>query len=164
MTGFVASPPPTEADPQAPEQPPFDLVAGDDWYPGITLTVVRDAVRIPTTVTDQRLRDSVRGAMISVRRELAAWKRRWIAAGVAGLVDVDDETIDGESALELLYRRAVCAYAAADLAETHGDISATNEGRERNEERAVPADEHRRNATHAIRDILSVGRTSVELI
>jgi len=164
MSGFVASPPPAEPDPEAPEVPPFDLVAGDDWYPGITLTQIRDAVRVPTAVTDQRLRDAVRNAMLSVRRELRTWKTAWVAAGTAALVDVDDETIDGESALELLYRRAVCSYAAADLAETHGDIAATGDGRDRNAERAIPADEHRRNATHACRDILGVTRTSVELI
>lgn len=64
----------------------------------------------------------------------------------------------------MLYERAVFAFAAADLAETHHDISATNDGKERVESRTLAADEHRRNGTHAIRDILGVTRTAVELL
>lgn len=154
---FVSSPPST-----APA--PADLIAGDAFWPGVSLAGFRDSARIPTQVTDARARDALRGAMLSVRGELAAFQRDAIANGAAALVDIDDSQVDGESALELLYRRAIFAFAAADLIETHNDISATNDGRDRSEDRAVSACEHRRNATHAIRDILGVPRTSVELI
>jgi hypothetical protein len=161
MSGFVASPPSTPPDP---ENPGLDAVAGDDFYPAVSMAECRDAMRLGTIITDTRLRDALRGAMVTVRRELRAWKNGHAAAGVETLADVDSEAIDGEPALELLYRRAVFSFAAADLAETHNDISATADGKERTEERTLSADEHRRNGTHAIRDILGVNRTTVELI
>lgn len=159
MAGFVSSPPSS-----APAPTPDDLVAGDAFWPDVSLATFRDSARIVTQVTDARARDALRGGMLSVRRELSAWQLMAVLAGADRLADVHDAEVDGEAALVILYRRAVFAYAAADLAETHGEISATGEGRDRAEEIAVSADDHRRNATHAIRDILGTTRTAVELI
>ncbi len=161
MSGFVASPPATPPDP---ENPGLDEVAGDDFYPAVSIAQFRDAMRVGQVVVDGRARDALRGAMVTVRRDLRAWKTSWIAAGAGGFADIDSEEIDGELALELLYRRAVFAFAAADLAETHNDISASADGKERTEERVLSADEHRRNGLHAIRDITGATRTTVELI
>ncbi|WP_129792554.1 head completion/stabilization protein [Sphingosinicella sp. CPCC 101087] len=161
MSGFVASPPSTPPDPQ---QPGLDLVAGDEFYPAVSIAEFRDSMRLGTVITDVRARDALRGAMVTVRRDLRDWKARHVAAGAVSMEDVDSEEIDGELALELLYRRAVFAFGAADLAETHNDISATSDGKERTEERTLSVDEHKRNGLHAIRDIIGVGRTAVELI
>lgn len=161
MAGFVSCPPATAPDPA---QPAADMVAGDDFYPGISLDDARDFIRLPTQVTDARLRDAIRGGVISVRRELRAWKTAAKAAGAIELGDVDLDEVDGTGALELLYRRAVLSMAAADIAETHNDISATNEGKARIDVEAISAGDHRRNATYAIRDMLGRGRTDVELI
>jgi hypothetical protein len=163
MAGFVSCPSTAPADPEAPEA---DTVAGDAFYPGVSLTEARSSLRIPTAVSDIRLRDALRGGMISTRRELRKWKAGHVAAGRVRLADVDDEEVDGQSAAELLYRRAVFAYAGAELSETHHDISASGDGKgkDRTEEGILSADEFRRNATHAIRDILGTTRTTVELI
>jgi len=157
--GFVAQPS-TASEPDDPE----DLVAGDDFYPGVSIAQFRDAYGIAKAVSDMRVRDGLRAGMVYARRELRAWKAGHVADGVASLADVDDEEIDGASAAELLYVRAVCCMAASELAETHNDVSATGDGRERNADEVSAADELRRAATHAIRDILGVTRTSVELI
>ncbi|HYD23834.1 MAG TPA: head completion/stabilization protein [Croceibacterium sp.] len=159
MNGFVAQPP---TNPPAPD--PLDQVAGDAFWPALSIAEFRDAMAIAKSVADTRVRDALRGGMAHVRRELRAWKAGHVAAGAATLGDVDDEEIDGEGAAELLYRRAVFCVAAADIAETHGEVSATIDGRDRIAEERVAAGELRRNATHAIRDILGVTRTSVELI
>lgn len=159
MSGFVAQPP---SSPSAPDV--GDIVAGDEFWPPVAISEFRDAMRIDTSVTDTRVRDALRGGMLHVRRELRVWKVAHVLAGAGSLDDILDETVDGESAATILYARAVFSIAAADLAETHGSISATGDGRDRADEFITSADEHRRNATHAIRDILSVTRTSVELI
>ena len=156
MSGFVSSPPP---------HPTLDdLVAHDGWLPGVRMGDARDAMRLPTQVTDARLRGALRGAMFSVAGELAAWKAAQIAAGAGSLEEVSDEQLDGGKRLVFLYERAVFSFAAADLAETQHDISATGQGKAKLEEKVLSADEHRRNAIHAIRDITGATRTAVELI
>jgi hypothetical protein len=159
MSGFVAQPP---SSPPTPD--PLDQVAGDAFWPAISIADFRDGFAVASAVTDVRVRDALRGGMLLVRRELRDWKAAHVLAGAAQLEDIDDEELDGERAAVLLYRRAACSTAAADLAETHHEISATADGRDRIAEQATAADELRRAATHAIRDILGVTRTTVELI
>ncbi|HEX8402220.1 MAG TPA: head completion/stabilization protein [Allosphingosinicella sp.] len=158
MAGFVSSPP-------APASPPGSFVDHDGWYPGADVNGLRECVRLGSTVTHPRLVEAILGAMITVGRDLRRWKAARVAAGAATLAAVEDQDeINFEPELVHLYRRAVYAFAAADLVETHHDITATPDGRDRNETRALSADDHRRNGLHAIRDILRVGRTVVELI
>jgi hypothetical protein len=158
MAGFVSSPP-------APASPQGSFVDHDSWYPGVDPNHFRDALRVGPAVTHPRLVEALRGAMITVGRDLRRWKAARVAAGAATLAAVEDQDeIDFEPELVHLYRRAVYAFAAADLVETHHDITATADGRDRSETRALSADDHRRNGLHAIRDILGVGRTTVELI
>ena len=142
----------------------MDLVAGDDFWPGLSIAEFASSMRIPDTVDTIRNRDALRGGMLAVRREMRSWKLSHTEAGIAKLSDIGAETIDGVHAGELLYTRAVFHTAAAELAETHADISATAEGRERNEGRESVAQDLRRIATHAIRDLKGITRTAVELI
>jgi hypothetical protein len=158
MAGFVSSPPAAAATPE--EQP----IAHDGFFPGVKLSAVRDGLRIPTQVTDGRLRDAIVTAMLTVSGELRDYKALQLAAGKATLDVVSDEEIAGEPALVMLYRRAIGSFVMAELADTQSDISATNDAKSRLEERALTADEHRRNGIHAIRDILGESRTAVELI
>ncbi len=164
MSGFVSAPPSAVVDPDQPETVAADLVAGDAFYPGLSITAFRDAMRVPEVVTATRVRDALRGGMLTVRRELRSWKAGHVAAGAATLAAIDAEEVDGQNAGELLYARAVFAFAAADLAETHGEISATADSRDRDDVRTITAAEHRRNGIHAVRDLLGRTRTSVELI
>lgn len=159
MAGFVASPPSGPA-----VEDPADLVAGDAFWPGLSISGFQAEMRIPEEVDPSRLRAALRGGMLQIRGELRSWKAGHVLAGVATLTAVDSEEIDGEPAVELLYRRAVFHAAAAELAETHSDIAATGDGQERNEARRDAAGELRRLATLAVRDMLGVTRTSVELI
>ncbi|WP_239806972.1 head completion/stabilization protein [Croceicoccus hydrothermalis] len=160
MSGFVARPP-TDPVPLA----GVDLVAGDAFWPGVSIASFREAMKFGrSTITDERVRDAPRGAMVHVRRELRMWKLAHVLAGATTLAAIDADMIDGEPASVLLYRRAVFCTAAADLAETHHDVSATADGHSRIDDEVTAADELRRNATHAIRDIIGVARTAVELI
>ncbi|MBH9536936.1 head completion/stabilization protein [Novosphingopyxis sp. YJ-S2-01] len=155
MAGFVSSPA---------TDPGNDFVAGDGFWPDLSIAAARDALRLDGHVSEVRLRDALRAGIIAARKDLRSWSLAFRAIGIATLADVDAEKVDGEPITVLLYRRAVLSFAAADLAETHHDISATADGKDRAEDRVLSADEHRRNATHAIRDLLGVTRTAVELI
>lgn len=159
MSGFVSSPPSTVA------PDPEPMLEHGGFFPGVRLSELRDALRVPSQVTDARLIDAACSAMLTVGLDLGAWATARQAEGRETLADVaPDDTIVGEPRLVRLYRRAVHSFTAAELADTHSDISATVDGQKRIDERAPTADEHRRNGLHALRDILGVTRTAVELI
>jgi hypothetical protein len=157
---FVAPPP--SSSPSAPDT--ADLVDGGGFYPPVEISNFRDSMRVSTAITDTRVRDALRSAILTVRVELRAWAAAKVAAGAPTLDAVECDEVDFEPVLVVLYRRALFSFAAAELVETHNDISATKDGKDRIEEQLLTADEHRRNGTHAIRDILGVSRTSVGLI
>lgn len=159
MTGFVAAPPAAAA-------PVADAIAGDGWWPALSIASFREAMRLGTMVSDLRAREALLGAAITVGDALtrSGWRAEQEAAGVESLADVPGFTVDGEARAVILWRRAVHATAAADLAETHNDISATDQGRKTNDARATSAGDHRRNATAAIRDLLRKSRARVALL
>jgi hypothetical protein len=72
--------------------------------------------------------------------------------------------IDGTSTLVLLYRRAVFTAAKAEVVERYRDVDITGAGQRKVEDLEPSVGELRRDSLHAIRDILGVGRTAVELI
>ena len=163
MTGFVSNPTPSAA----PTTPAPATLPGDGFWPDLSLADLRAFTRLPTTVTDERVAEATRGALFAVARELAVWRVEREEAGFAKLELVPVQgmvSVGGEAVAVTLWRRAVHCYAAADLADTHHDIGATRDGQTRLEERASSADEHRRNALHAIRDLLGQPRVDVELI
>ncbi len=159
--GFIANDPEPSYNPDQPDQ---GSIAGDGFWPAVDLDRIREIGRISTIVTPIALRDAVIGAIIACHRELAAWRAARAAEGMASLDAIDPLLIDGRLMLEHLYLRAIAATAAADLLETRQEVGATEHGRDRADVAEVPAPDWRRIATLAIRDILGVGRTAVELI
>jgi len=158
MSGFSSSPAP-------PATPDGQTLSCGPFWPDIDINDFRNAMRIGgTAIPDDRVSDALLGAVISVDRDLSLWRASREADGNATLVSVSDVQIGGENRLALIFRRAVYAYAAADLLETHRDVTATGTGQSRAPEMDMRADDHRRNAVHAIRDIKGLGRTTVELI
>ena len=153
------------ATPPRPASPPAVQVSAGDWYPAIDLNRTRDVLRLGEVVTHTRLIEAVRGAVLHVMDELSAWRAAQVDAGHASLDAVAPEIrIDGVSRLSHLWMRAVRFTAAAELAETHRDISATSEGSNRADSQLLSAADYRRLATAAIRDMLGTTRTAVELI
>ncbi|MDC7675370.1 head completion/stabilization protein [Asticcacaulis machinosus] len=158
MSGFIASPP-------EPASAPGSKVTGGAFWPDIDLNNFRDTMRIGgSTIPDPRLIKAIEAAIITVTADLREWRLDKLSEGHPSLAAVSDEEINGEKALVVIWKRAVMSFATADLMETHRDVSATNEGAKRAEEQLPTAADHRRNGVHAIRDILGVSRTTVELI
>lgn len=153
--GFVSSPPATTPPPE-----PEAAIEHDGFFPGVKLSAVRDLVRVPTQVTDPRLKAAIVAAMLTVGAELRTWRGLQLLLGFDTLAAVSDEEVGGAPLLVQLYERAIACFVAAELADTHHDISASADGKDRAEERALAADEHRRNGTHAIRDMLDVTRAA----
>lgn len=145
--------------------PPEDVeVVNDGWFPNISLHAVRLAERITDTITKERLTWAVANAVLTVNSDLDAFKQAHIAAGRANLAAVPSPQINGQTRLTQLYLRAVYSLTHADLIERYPDYSMTPAGAKRAEELAPAGDDHYRNGRWAVRDILGLSRTTVELI
>ncbi len=164
MSGITFNPPNTDG--QEPAAPPAaDVVTFDGWWPDMNITAIREAVRIDTNVTPDRLRDAVRHAMLDVAKELAEWRAQQEAAGHANLAAVPGRlVIDGESDLVMRFNRAVYSVVGGDVGERQLGAGLTTAGAERAQQLQADVDVHARNVRWAVRDFLGKPRIRAELI
>ncbi|MGA4473864.1 head completion/stabilization protein [Ectopseudomonas chengduensis] len=153
MSGFVASS----------TAQPFTLT-NDGFWPDIDANHLRDRQRVGGDVSNPRLEEAAVAAMISVNRELYSLKLRYMAQGHDTLAAVPADQIQSESALIHIYRRAIYSTASAEIAERYRTYSATNSGTTKAEEEDQSADDYRRDARFAIRDLLGISRSTVVLL
>lgn len=141
-------------------------VSAGVFWPAIDLNNFRDTMRVGNaTIPDPRLIAALKGAIITASRDLKDWRESQVAAGHETLAAVPSEEFgDDETELTLLWTRAVCSYATADLIETHPDITATKAGVDKAEDIASAVCTHQRNGLNAVRDILGCTRITSELI
>ncbi|WP_200844673.1 MULTISPECIES: head completion/stabilization protein [unclassified Novosphingobium] len=158
---FVATPPASEIEqPAAPETP----VINDGFFPDVDPAAVRAAARIPTSITPARLRAAILGAIMTVGIDVQQFATIQIAAGHATLAAVPAPHLDGESVQLIRYQRAVALYAKAELIERHRDFDTTAAGGSQADELTPSIGELRRDAQHAVRDLVGRGRTVVDLL
>lgn len=158
MSSFISSPAPAATAEGA-------VISLWPFWPDIDVNHFRDVQRIGgTLIPDARLAEALTGAALGVDGDLSEWRAAQEGVGHSSLEAVPAPLFGDESRLVLLWRRAIYAYATADLRESHGDVTATGTGQGRAEWLDMSAEDYRRNAIHAIRDILGKGRTAVELI
>ncbi len=138
----------------------------DGWYPPIAPDLFRREHKIAADVTADRVREVLVAGIFAVVRDLGDWSRRHRAGGIATLAAVPSDLprIDGQDPLVLLFRRAVFTQAKAELVERYRDMDITGAGTRGVETLGPSIGELRRDSVHAVRDILGVGRTTVELI
>ncbi|WP_375194863.1 head completion/stabilization protein [Sphingobium sp.] len=139
-------------------------VLNDGFFPDIAPAAVRDAARIPTSITPARLRAAIIGAIMTAGIDLQQFAAASIAAGHASLAAVPAPQLDGESVQLFRYHRAVALYAKAELIERHPDFDTTAAGGAEGNDAATAIGSLRRDAMHAVRDILGQTRTVVDLI
>jgi len=146
------------------DMPAPALIANDGFFPDIDPAMFREQHRIRDAVTPARAREALIAGILTVGRDLAAWAAGHRAVGILRLDDVPASTIDGISTLVLLYRRAVFTAAKAEVVERYRDVDLTGAGQRKVEDLEPSVAELRRDSLHAIRDMLAVTRTCVELI
>lgn len=150
MTGLTA--PPDNFEPEG------IAVAADGWFPAILTEDVRRAIRMGEgAVTDQRLVQAIEGGILSGLRALHDWRTARALEGAAELADVTEEQINDKNRAVLIWQRIVTFYAAAELADTHIDVSATDEAIDRNEEKRDSAGVYRTKAYDAVADLRAIG-------
>lgn len=163
MTGFVqrldGSIPPLPEPTPTPE-----TEVAQDWFPAIVPADLRAKHRIRDAVTATRWREAIIAAIITVNNDLADWQARQSASGHASLSAIPALMLDGKSRLEFLYLRAVALNAKSEIVERYRDIDMSGTGEKRAEDLDPTPDELRRDAIHAVRDILGKTRTVVDLI
>lgn len=162
MSGLISSPP-------APVSPEGSIVGADGWFPDVDVSAIRAAIRMGEgVVTHDRLVAAIEGAILTALRALADWRALHASAGVAELADVPDDDpilerpimINGRPRAVLIWERIIRFYAAAEVADLHRDLTATNEAAVRNEEERLTADDYRRLAYAAVADMRSIGATA----
>lgn len=167
MSGFTFNPPNTDA--TAPAEPPAaDIVRADGWWPDVNITGVRQAVDINTKVTAERLRDSVRQAIVDIASEadMIAWRAKQEAAGVTKLEDVPSRVLKVDGVNDYCHRwtRAIYSVVGADLGERMLGQGLTSAGADRAEALGSETLIHQKNTRHAVRLFLGKPRTRARLI
>lgn len=139
-------------------------IVNDGFFPDIVMAEAREAMRIDSTVTEQRLRHALIEAIAGANDELADWQQSQVNDGYATLIAVPSPQLAGKSKNVYRYLRAVYASAAADLAERYRSFDTTNEGNRRADELDPAIDDLKRNYRFAINDLLGISRATIELI
>ena len=150
---FIATPP-------EPASPPASAVAADGtFWPSIDVNAVRAALRLgDSVVTHERLTAAIEGAVATLMLELRPWRAAQQAAGATALAEVEPETqINGDPLAVALWNRAVRFHAAAEVSDAYADLTATDEGGQRGAERRTVADDYRRQALTASRQLTQLG-------
>lgn len=150
---------PANSTPQAEQD-----IVNDGWFPNVKPADFRASMRADMTVTAERSRDALITAILSVNRELTAWKVEQVTAGKASLEAVDAAAIDGKKAKVHLYLVAVFSHAKAQLVERYPDYDATKSGVDKADHLTTVVDDYRRDLRFAISDIQGKARRVVELI
>lgn len=155
MTGLTA--PPDNFEPAGIE------IEADGWFPATSTEQVRKAIRMGEgTITDQRLVQAIEGGILSGLRAMSDWRTARALEGAAQLSDVTTDQINGKNKAELIWQRIVNFYAAAELADMHVDVSATDEAIDRNEEKRDTAGIYRTKAYDAVADLREIGAADAE--
>lgn len=151
-------------------EPPVEAtITNAAFFPDIDPAAIRGQMRLDGTITEPRLLMAVTNAIQHINDELADWRLAQQSEGFTTLSDVPGksgavESIGGENAKVILYRRAVACYAAAECADRFMNFDSSGKGQKRAEEQTIPIDDLRRDYIRAIADIQGRPRTVVELI
>lgn len=141
-----------------------DQITSSAFWPPVLPSAARAAVRLEGNVTAARLRHALITAIAAINAELADWRTVRQAEGYAALAAIPAEQIDDVSVLAIDYQRAVYATAKAELIERYRDFDATNAADRRADALDPTADDYRRDARLAVRRILGLSPSTVELI
>lgn len=154
MSGFIATGGTDE---------PF-VITNDGFWPDIDVVHLRGSIRLDGSITDARIEVVTVNALIQVNGELAKVKSNHVENGYTTIAAVPAFEINGENHFIHLYRRSIYCSVGAELAERYRSYDTSVDGNKNADELTPSVDEYRRDARFAIRDLLGVGHSTVELI
>ncbi|EKN3753324.1 head completion/stabilization protein [Yersinia enterocolitica] len=147
-----------------PDKTAEPVIENTFFWPAVDPIKLRELLRLEGTVTAERLRFTIKGAMAEINAELFDYRRQQMAIGCKALGDVQAEQMDGENMQLAEYQRAVCAVTAALLAERYRGYDASARGDKRAEAIENSVGEWWRDARHSIRNITGQPHNIVDLI
>ncbi|WP_063654010.1 head completion/stabilization protein [Candidatus Arsenophonus triatominarum] len=126
-------------------------MADDSFWPAVSPKTYRAKMRENGgTITASHLKDALTHAMIEVACELRDWQIQKKREGFDQLSDIPAMYINDDSALCLLYERAVFGLAKANLSERFRDIDTQALGHKKADSLSPTIDDYRRDALWAI--------------
>lgn len=134
-------------------------IDGGEFFPLISVTDVRDFVRVDGSVTDVRLQQLILEEVLDVQRLLTP-----LMTKAQRLTDLSTVVIDGRNAFEIWYFSAVANGAGAKVCEKYRNYDSTNKGSDKAVELSATIDEYRRNKMWALAQLQGRNQTVVELI
>lgn len=148
MSGFVANTP-AENENDIPNV----------FWPAISPATLRDIFSIKQDVSAAQLSHLVTIAIITTNDELKTLTINHKKTGIQNSTELEDA-----DRLNTLYKHAVYSTVMADVIDNSRDYDATASGREDAEETEKAIATQRQNASLAIRSILGLSRSNIELI
>lgn len=139
-------------------------IKNNGFFPDLTLNELREEMRLDGTVTTNRLTGALVEAMTFVNIQLKPFRLEQQANGYKTLQEVESEEINGETYLTFKYKRAVHHYATAYLLERYAHFDNSKTGDKKAEANQLSADNLKRDAQNAVRDLLGKQRITVALV
>lgn len=130
------------------------------FYPEITLSDLRWAMRVNGTVTTARLKHTTTNAALYVNDLLKDWQAVQAAETLGA---VPSSPVNDETRYLFLYRQAVYSFTKSYLIENYRDIDTTREGEKHAEALSTQIDDLRRDGQNAVRDLIGLHRMVAEL-
>lgn len=154
---FIAVTPPNHHQPE-------EKIANFSFFPCLSLTDFREAMRVDAVTTEDRARHALHTAMLEVNSRLAEWVASKQKAGFSALSDLPERFGNPDGSNQSLYFNAVWSLAKAILIERYRDYDTSRTGNEKADELTPVSDDYRRDAAWALNDLMQNPRVIVELI
>jgi len=138
------------------------VLAGDGWYPDISVGEFQLTYRLPAEYAESLVEDHLGLARLWAVRQLREWRAAQEAAGHASLDAVPVEGLPGEAVR--LFKRAVFCQAKALLLGQFATVERREAAKNDAKEAPEVADRFFAWAHEAIADLLGRGRIDVELV
>ena len=136
-------------------------VSNNGFFPDIDITQFREVMRVEQPVSNQRTKQALLDAILSVNHELRAWPA---TQHYNVLTEVPSEQYGEVSQVTHHYQSAVFNKAKALLLENYRDFDSTKSGHERADQMEERVDDYLRRSRESIRRLLGTAKINIELI
>lgn len=144
--------------------PPQGIIQNQPFWPEMDLQVFSVNYRVPNDLAVETTREHLIQAMTDINLRLSEFSFEYSSQGYMNLEEVPAETVDQESILTILYRRAVSCRAKASICRDYPTIDrrepAENQAKSAPETEAV----YLRFADEAVRQMMNKSDITVDLI
>lgn len=138
-------------------------ITTDPFWPPVSLSALRQVMRIDTAILTPRLRHIATEAALHVNRELSDWRIARISEGARTLADVQAPRAGEQTVQEFRYLHAVYCLTKALLTERYRDTDTTRDGEAHAAALSSQIDDLWRDTRYAICDLLGKPRVQSEV-